>query len=270
MATQVKIRRGSTNEIDLFTPAVAELVVDTDKYVLRLGDGVTQGGLPLVEGNGTAAALDVTTSSTDTTAGRITKVGDFGIGTTDLADTSVDVDTLAISGSRYFVNGSVNLPAGKSFGFLVVVANNANNNQIQHFYPQGSNEMYVRASSVGNWLPWVEILTTGNTNFNVFGGIDTNRFIAGGVAFSADICRFTLPSNNLSISASSITVVSEFNIIKASDNITVASGVTPYLNGGDSSNRLTTIQVDAAGAFVSGETYYLRQSATHSKITVNF
>ena len=55
MATELKIRRGSTNEINLFTPALAELVVDTDKYVLRLGDGVTRGGLPLTEGNETAA-----------------------------------------------------------------------------------------------------------------------------------------------------------------------------------------------------------------------
>jgi len=51
MATQVKLRRGSTNELALFTPVLAELVVDTTKNELRLGDGVTVGGLP------TSAAL---------------------------------------------------------------------------------------------------------------------------------------------------------------------------------------------------------------------
>ena len=47
MATQVKHRRGSTNEIALFTPAVAELVVDTTRNRLKLGDGVTAGGLDI-------------------------------------------------------------------------------------------------------------------------------------------------------------------------------------------------------------------------------
>ncbi len=47
MATQVKHRRGSTNEIALFTPAVGEIVVDTTTNKLRLGDGLTAGGLPV-------------------------------------------------------------------------------------------------------------------------------------------------------------------------------------------------------------------------------
>lgn len=44
MATQVKHRRGTTSEIDNFTPAVGELVVDTTTNELILGDGSTQGG----------------------------------------------------------------------------------------------------------------------------------------------------------------------------------------------------------------------------------
>ncbi len=44
MATQVKHRRGSTSELASFTPAVGEIVVDTEKYSLRVGDGIKQGG----------------------------------------------------------------------------------------------------------------------------------------------------------------------------------------------------------------------------------
>ena len=44
MATQVKHRRGNTAEIENFTPAVAELVVNTDDYSLSVGDGVSKGG----------------------------------------------------------------------------------------------------------------------------------------------------------------------------------------------------------------------------------
>ena len=44
MSTEVKLRRGSTNELALFTPALAEIVVDTTRNRLKLGDGVTVGG----------------------------------------------------------------------------------------------------------------------------------------------------------------------------------------------------------------------------------
>lgn len=44
MATQVKHRRGNQTEIDGFTPAIGELVMNTDTNELVLGDGVTPGG----------------------------------------------------------------------------------------------------------------------------------------------------------------------------------------------------------------------------------
>jgi hypothetical protein len=44
MSTQVKHRRGNQTEIDGFTPAVGEIVMNTDTNELVLGDGVTQGG----------------------------------------------------------------------------------------------------------------------------------------------------------------------------------------------------------------------------------
>ena len=47
MATQIKHRRGSKSEIDNFTPAVGEIVVDTDNNELVLGDGVKAGGFPV-------------------------------------------------------------------------------------------------------------------------------------------------------------------------------------------------------------------------------
>lgn len=46
MATQIKRRRGDQTEIDGFTPAVAEIVVNTTKNEMVVGDGVTQGGFP--------------------------------------------------------------------------------------------------------------------------------------------------------------------------------------------------------------------------------
>lgn len=47
MATQVKHRRGIQSEIDNFTPAIAEIVVNTSEAELVVGDGASQGGIPV-------------------------------------------------------------------------------------------------------------------------------------------------------------------------------------------------------------------------------
>jgi hypothetical protein len=44
MTTRVKLRRGTTVEMEQFTGAEAELTYDTDKKTLVVHDGVTQGG----------------------------------------------------------------------------------------------------------------------------------------------------------------------------------------------------------------------------------
>ena len=44
MATQVKHRRGNSAEISTFTPAVGEIVMDTDTNDLVIGDGAKVGG----------------------------------------------------------------------------------------------------------------------------------------------------------------------------------------------------------------------------------
>ena len=47
MSTQVQIRRGNTAQTSVFTGAVAEITIDTDKKTLVVHDGVTVGGIPL-------------------------------------------------------------------------------------------------------------------------------------------------------------------------------------------------------------------------------
>lgn len=47
MATQVKHRRGSKSEINSFTPAIGEIVMDTSNNEIVLGDGAKQGGYPI-------------------------------------------------------------------------------------------------------------------------------------------------------------------------------------------------------------------------------
>jgi hypothetical protein len=46
MATQLRLRRGNTSQTNAFTGAMAEVTVDTDKYVIVVHDGTTPGGHP--------------------------------------------------------------------------------------------------------------------------------------------------------------------------------------------------------------------------------
>jgi hypothetical protein len=57
MPTQLQLRRGTTAQTAIFTGAVAEVTVDTDKKTLVVHDGSTQGGFPL------PVSVDVTAAS---------------------------------------------------------------------------------------------------------------------------------------------------------------------------------------------------------------
>ena len=57
MSTQVQIRRGNTAQTSVFTGAVAEITIDTDKKTIVVHDGSTIGGIPLAtQANVTASA----------------------------------------------------------------------------------------------------------------------------------------------------------------------------------------------------------------------
>ena len=51
MAIQIQLRQGTTTEHNTFTGAVGEVTVDTTNKTLRVHDGVTTGGTPLLKAN---------------------------------------------------------------------------------------------------------------------------------------------------------------------------------------------------------------------------
>lgn len=70
MATEVRIRRGTTAQHTTFTGALAEITVDTTKKTLVVHDGVTAGGFPLAkEGDNTAMPRDISTLPVDAAIG---------------------------------------------------------------------------------------------------------------------------------------------------------------------------------------------------------
>ena len=99
MADQLQLRGGTTAENDAFTGVSREVTIDTEKNTVVVHDGFTEGGHPLlreadtatllaranhtgtqtmstISDAGTAATQDITENATDTTAGRLLKVGD--------------------------------------------------------------------------------------------------------------------------------------------------------------------------------------------------
>ena len=70
MATQLKLRGGTTAEHAAFTGGAREVTVDTDKNTLVLHDGVTAGGIEMLNEN-SAAAVNITTWAITETGGSL-------------------------------------------------------------------------------------------------------------------------------------------------------------------------------------------------------
>ena len=136
---------------------------------------------------GTAATADVTTSNTDTTAGRLLKVGDFGLGAPNLFVNS-DFNTYTVNGIYNQSGlGTVNAPSGSGAGNLLVMnyAGNATL-RVSQLYIGINGRAWVRGSNVGTWSTWTEIYHTGNTGDLT---VNTGNLVIGtsgkGIDFSA-------------------------------------------------------------------------------------
>jgi microcystin-dependent protein len=114
---------------------------------------------------GDAALATLTTSESDTTIGRVLRVGDFGLGATDLVDVTTDLDALNATGFYMASNKAANVPPGTGAGKVIVMAN-AKNWVQQIFMPQSSPRMFQRAcngtTGARIWTPWVELWNGNN------------------------------------------------------------------------------------------------------------
>ncbi|RDL44362.1 hypothetical protein DN730_08130 [Marinomonas piezotolerans] len=132
---------------------------------------------------GTAAGYDVTSTSTDTSNGsnglkRLMRLGDFGGygGSTapSLSSLSLnDLNNIPISSLLAAGVGASNLPVETS---VTVNTNlrNADHGMQDVFTSNGQTRRYFRIKDGGAWLPYVEMLHTGNT-----GSIVSKDYIEG-------------------------------------------------------------------------------------------
>ena len=147
--------------------AASAASVDANQIVHSPGSG-------LANEAGTAYTYDVTTSPADTTADRLTKVGDYGMGTgvtrSNEYSTGQDFNNFLISG-LYFIGGANNLhtPLGLPTGSYSLLVNNnqSSHNYIEHTATLISTEIprkFFRCRINATWTDWKEIYHTGSTD----------------------------------------------------------------------------------------------------------
>jgi len=141
---------------------------------------------------GVLAGTAVTQSSLDTTAGRVTKVGDFGLGS-DSAQTVADLDDLRY-GSMLFPSNATNGPVGAHS--LLTQARSSGARATQFAIGDAALRAFIRnygtASGTLAWSDWAELFHTQNILGTVSqtGGVATGAIIQRGSNANGDFVRF--------------------------------------------------------------------------------
>ncbi|WP_235038315.1 pyocin knob domain-containing protein [Pseudomonas brassicacearum] len=120
--------------------------------------GTTQADGRTGLGLGSAATATVTTSTTDTTAGRLLKYADFGIGTPIVLPGSADLNTY-LTGGLYYCSSPVNGPGGN--GWLNVYPLNSTF-AVQEFTSINTGLKSFRLLSSGTFGAWNRVISSSN------------------------------------------------------------------------------------------------------------
>lgn len=187
---------------DTFRTGSAKLQANDDELYTALGanaSGVLPTALPVNNGGtgattaaaartslglGTAATATLTTARDDSTAGRVLKVGDFGIGHSNLETSVADFNTIRKTGF-YGLVGSVgsngmdtpNKPAQDSPAWWHCITNNVNHaagvdafgfELLCHF---GADRLLYRRKTESGYKGYVQIRDSSNTT------VDSNGFV---------------------------------------------------------------------------------------------
>jgi len=231
--------------------------------------------------NGTAATANVTTSATDTTAGRLLKVGDFGLGG-GVVSTEVDLAAYVTAGTYITPSsGVVDLPSGAPQDRYTLIVSGGtwitqqltNTDTAQTWFRSGT------PAEIQAGIIWNEIYHTGSTceNFTSTGiddnatstaiTIDASENVGIGTSAPSEILNIiaaTLPTIRLDLNSSVSTTGQQFGAIsfgaKDNSNPTYDSTTVSSIIGGND---------NPAGAWDGGPTRYDTYLAfTTSKDTV--
>ena len=159
------------NSMVLFSGTSGKIIKGNNAVVTAAGlallDDVNAAAQRVTLGLGTAATANVTTSNADGTAGRVIKVGDFGLGALNVTISNTDLNALNKTG---FYMGSVltNSPDGTSWYYVIHQEHGAAGYSSQIAIELGSSaseKIYARRKVGGSWTGWREIALTDSPAF---------------------------------------------------------------------------------------------------------
>lgn len=214
----------------------------TDLAIEDGGTGAsTAAGARTNLGLGTAAVANVTTSTTDTTAGRLLKVGDFGVGTSTPPGIT-DCNAATINGVYGVTNTTTNTPISATYGTLVVTGRASGNEVTQTCFVNASTSVRVftrnrYSTTAGVWGEWVETFHTGNVSSSA------QTLMSSGVLPDAGLSG-NYTGVNISGNAGTATALQTARTINGvsfngTANITVADATKLPLTGGTMTGATT-------------------------------
>lgn len=205
---------------------------------------------------GTASSKNVGVS-----AGDVVEVGAFGLGTSANLPPISDLNSIGASLLTSVVDSNTQHRPDGAIGHVINLSqNNAANSQI--VTDRVFNELWFRTSSGGVYKPFSRMYHSGNTNFKKFTFYTTD--IKHLVRRNSSYVQFELQVPFLPTSA---TVTGTIEVVSVNSGATVATGLTPRMSSNSSTN-VALIEVDKAGAFASGDTFYFKPETTLT-ITIN-
>jgi len=202
------VKNGGSGVITL-DPSGAELVDGSAALALSAGRAV------LLSCTGTAWVVleipgKVTQTATDATAGRLLKVGDFGLGAT-AASLVTDYDALTVTG--FYRNNAVatGTPIASSLFWSVLhIAHASDGTAASQLALRSagvtSNDMWLRRKSSGVWQPWAKVFHSENLLGTVSqtAGAPTGAVIERGANANGEYAKFA--DGTLICTASGITM----------------------------------------------------------------
>lgn len=136
MATEIQYRRGSGSQNDAFTGALGEITVDTTQKTLRVHDGSTAGGMPLVSSTYTGNV---------TITGSITASSFVGVDSTAISNGTVSAQQSNIKVYEYgnaaiSIYGEPNVAVVSNLGIHLAAG--------KYFYGQSTSAQYADLAEV--------------------------------------------------------------------------------------------------------------------------
>lgn len=228
-------------------------------------------------GNDVLTFGNVTTSPTDTTAGRVLQTGDGGL-MGDARGAPADLNDIKVPYAHGTTTVTVtNLPNDfpdgthtfdvHTFGFFGSGSNSRLTQYLTITNGINSRRTWVRTKHDSTWASWVELLHSGNLNVNEFGVNAIDDFVAPGCPTSATTAEFEL-TVPFYAQPSSIIVTGTFSIVDRWNGQVLFSGVTPLLGGRSSWNTVILVVTGLSG-FTKDQSLRLEADTATSKIKVN-